>query len=246
MPYYLGGEIKKREALNVQTPISLLKRLNLDVRCLSEVWGTGTFLFLIKHGQLTGTHLNILAMPSFQQKKASSAIGLLHISWIMMNELHHAMTCVMDVIGWASSCIQCGAWCVQYHPILSWHLRIYLRQLFDSECSSQVVHREDRPSPWRINAVMVELFCRKNIACPNQRPHKNPAQRLSILRRTCTGYRHRPRRQESDRQGLEKWKYVPRSIRRSSSVHWSHALQASHTRHWSSRKLCSAQSGRHG
>jgi hypothetical protein len=37
MPYFLGGEIKKREALNVQTPVSLLKRLDLDVRCLSEV-----------------------------------------------------------------------------------------------------------------------------------------------------------------------------------------------------------------
>jgi hypothetical protein len=37
MPYFIGKEIQNRNALNVQTPLSLLKRLNLDVRCLSEV-----------------------------------------------------------------------------------------------------------------------------------------------------------------------------------------------------------------
>eukprot|EP00285_Hemiselmis_virescens_P015200 CAMPEP_0173383216 /NCGR_PEP_ID=MMETSP1356-20130122/5757_1 /TAXON_ID=77927 ORGANISM="Hemiselmis virescens, Strain PCC157" /NCGR_SAMPLE_ID=MMETSP1356 /ASSEMBLY_ACC=CAM_ASM_000847 /LENGTH=578 /DNA_ID=CAMNT_0014337965 /DNA_START=206 /DNA_END=1942 /DNA_ORIENTATION=- len=37
MPYYLGGEIKDRSALNVQTEGSLKARLNLTVHCLTEV-----------------------------------------------------------------------------------------------------------------------------------------------------------------------------------------------------------------
>jgi NADPH-dependent 2,4-dienoyl-CoA reductase/sulfur reductase-like enzyme/rhodanese-related sulfurtransferase len=37
MPYHIGGEIQDRAKLNVQTPESLKKRLNLDVRCLTEV-----------------------------------------------------------------------------------------------------------------------------------------------------------------------------------------------------------------
>jgi len=37
MPYFLGGEIKDRNALSVQTPTSLKNRLDLDVRVKSEV-----------------------------------------------------------------------------------------------------------------------------------------------------------------------------------------------------------------
>jgi NADPH-dependent 2,4-dienoyl-CoA reductase/sulfur reductase-like enzyme len=37
MPYYLGGEIKDRNALNVQTPKSLKDRLEIDVRTRTEV-----------------------------------------------------------------------------------------------------------------------------------------------------------------------------------------------------------------
>ena len=35
MPYFLGGEIKDRKALSVQTPTSLKNRLELDVRVKS-------------------------------------------------------------------------------------------------------------------------------------------------------------------------------------------------------------------
>ena len=37
MPYFLGGEIKDRAALNVQTPKSLKERLDIDVRTSTEV-----------------------------------------------------------------------------------------------------------------------------------------------------------------------------------------------------------------
>ena len=37
MPYFLGGEIKDRNALNVQTPKSLKDRLEIDVRIRTEV-----------------------------------------------------------------------------------------------------------------------------------------------------------------------------------------------------------------
>jgi NADPH-dependent 2,4-dienoyl-CoA reductase/sulfur reductase-like enzyme len=37
MPYYLGGEIKERASLNVQTPKSMKERLEIDVRTRTEV-----------------------------------------------------------------------------------------------------------------------------------------------------------------------------------------------------------------
>ena len=37
LPYYVGGVIKKRERLLIQTPRSMFKRFNIDVRNLSEV-----------------------------------------------------------------------------------------------------------------------------------------------------------------------------------------------------------------
>jgi len=37
MPYHIGGEITDRSKLNLQTPASLKARLNLDVRCPTEV-----------------------------------------------------------------------------------------------------------------------------------------------------------------------------------------------------------------
>jgi len=37
LPYYVGGVIKKRERLLIQTPNSMLKRFNIDVRTNSEV-----------------------------------------------------------------------------------------------------------------------------------------------------------------------------------------------------------------
>lgn len=37
LPYYIGGEITQKSALTVQTPESLRRRLNLDVRTCSEV-----------------------------------------------------------------------------------------------------------------------------------------------------------------------------------------------------------------
>ena len=37
MPYFLGGEIKDRTALNLQTPKSLKDRLEIDVRIRTEV-----------------------------------------------------------------------------------------------------------------------------------------------------------------------------------------------------------------
>eukprot|EP00306_Pavlova_sp_CCMP459_P007916 CAMPEP_0185160020 /NCGR_PEP_ID=MMETSP1139-20130426/3384_1 /TAXON_ID=298111 /ORGANISM="Pavlova sp., Strain CCMP459" /LENGTH=657 /DNA_ID=CAMNT_0027725211 /DNA_START=19 /DNA_END=1990 /DNA_ORIENTATION=+ len=42
MPYYIGGEIKERGKLAVQTPKSLNARLNLDVRTLTEVLSIDT------------------------------------------------------------------------------------------------------------------------------------------------------------------------------------------------------------
>ncbi|MDR0621820.1 MAG: FAD-dependent oxidoreductase [Deltaproteobacteria bacterium] len=37
LPYYIGGEIQKKEALTLQTPESFRKRYNVDVRVLSQV-----------------------------------------------------------------------------------------------------------------------------------------------------------------------------------------------------------------
>ena len=37
LPYYIGGTIKEREALLVQTPESMKSRFNIDVRIYSEV-----------------------------------------------------------------------------------------------------------------------------------------------------------------------------------------------------------------
>jgi len=48
MPYYLGGEIKDRNALAVQTPASLLARLNLDVRVRTEATSIDTAKKIVK------------------------------------------------------------------------------------------------------------------------------------------------------------------------------------------------------
>ena len=37
LPYYIGGEIKRRSALTLQTPESFKERFNIDVRTGSEV-----------------------------------------------------------------------------------------------------------------------------------------------------------------------------------------------------------------
>ena len=37
LPYYIGGEIKERSSLTLQTPASLRSRFNIDVRINSEV-----------------------------------------------------------------------------------------------------------------------------------------------------------------------------------------------------------------
>src|SRR5690625_1386843 len=37
LPYYIGGTIKERDHLFVQTPEGMSKRFNLDIRNLSEV-----------------------------------------------------------------------------------------------------------------------------------------------------------------------------------------------------------------
>lgn len=37
LPYYIGGEIKRRSALTLQTPESFKARFNIDVRVNSEV-----------------------------------------------------------------------------------------------------------------------------------------------------------------------------------------------------------------
>ncbi|SPF38626.1 pyridine nucleotide-disulfide oxidoreductase family protein [Candidatus Desulfosporosinus infrequens] len=42
LPYYIGGTIKEREALLVQTPESMKSRFNIDVRIYSEVIGLDT------------------------------------------------------------------------------------------------------------------------------------------------------------------------------------------------------------
>ena len=39
LPYYIGGEIKRRSALTLQTPESFGRRFNIDVRVNSEVVG---------------------------------------------------------------------------------------------------------------------------------------------------------------------------------------------------------------
>ena len=42
LPYYIGGEIKKKSELTLQTPQSFRSRFNVDVRTNSEVIGVDT------------------------------------------------------------------------------------------------------------------------------------------------------------------------------------------------------------
>jgi NADPH-dependent 2,4-dienoyl-CoA reductase/sulfur reductase-like enzyme/rhodanese-related sulfurtransferase len=48
MPYYIGGTIKEREKLLVQTPESMKARFNIDVRINSEVTGLDTHKKVVK------------------------------------------------------------------------------------------------------------------------------------------------------------------------------------------------------
>ena len=54
LPYHIGGEIKERSALLVQTPESMKARFNLDIRIQSEVIGIDTANKTVTVKQLNG------------------------------------------------------------------------------------------------------------------------------------------------------------------------------------------------